>query len=303
MAIEGILTGLQKKVIRQFEPLDQVYTKKLLFQFLRQAYSRYTACQVPSRFTIDRNVEMENPSLLVCIVTEGTFSPGGGLWWLEQPDKRWHETLVDLYDNCFSPATAEALISKFKKRIVVQVACGVGLDIGGVQELQEWIYRTDLIDGIIAPTKEALHPGQLTGFITNLALLLFVEGSSYDAALVEAWLLDEEARKHTDMVLLGSGNQALLFKWASLGRPLGQDLPHCGCGNQFTARWRHKKMIEAPNLFTHIYKCAGCSKYLKMQIKMPSSFRQLEACGTGYIMSPWPTPDPDVIFTFSDYSK
>jgi hypothetical protein len=86
-------------------------------------------------------LNLDNAALLVCIISEGTTSPGGGLWWLEEPDKQWHEPLINIYDSCFSKAASQTLISQFKRRTVLQLACGVGLDVDGVKELQEWMYR------------------------------------------------------------------------------------------------------------------------------------------------------------------
>jgi hypothetical protein len=153
---------------------------------------------------------------------------------------------------------------------------------------------TDVIDEIIAPTNLAFHPAQVVGFTVNLALLLYYKGCSLNAALPEAWLRDERARQHTDLLLLRSGEKAVSFVWCPQNRPLGCSLQYCTCQRTGNTRWRYQgsKCSDYYPLdgFEYHYQCTGCHSELTVWVQKPEDYRLIEACGTSYAQTPWPIP-------------
>ncbi|KDN42677.1 hypothetical protein RSAG8_06634, partial [Rhizoctonia solani AG-8 WAC10335] len=268
LAIEGALSCLGITVILQFEPLDMVYLTDVFANFL------------------DAN-QVDGASLFVCIVTEGSSSEGGGLWWIEDEVNQYHETLDNLYRLCFH-GTEESLISRFHRRAVLQLACGVGLDAMGVQDLNKWTNR-DVIDDLIAPTNLAFHPAQVTGCVVSLAVLMYYQGRSLESSLPEAWLRDERARQHTDFLLLRSGHEPSALVWSPRNRPFGRDLEFCPCEHRVKGRWHHKKTKMIVKFQTeHLYQCRGCNAFLRALITRPDDFDLIDTCDTQYVVCSWP---------------
>ncbi|KAF8594358.1 hypothetical protein BDV93DRAFT_515842 [Ceratobasidium sp. AG-I] len=210
LAIEGALICYGLEVIVYFAPLHEVINDKKPGKFLRHH-------DIP-----------KGSFFLACILTEGTMSGGGGSSWCETSKERYHETLALMYRDLFPDSIAEAMISKFKRRTVLQLACGVSLHEKDVKELQAWIERTDLVDEVIAPTTLAFHPAQFLGFVVSLTILLYFKGKDFDTSLTEAWLRDEQSREHSDLLVVRPARHLESLVWSPDDRPFGLRLPRCG---------------------------------------------------------------------------
>lgn len=152
---------------------------------------------------------------------------------------------------------------------------------------------------MIAPTNLAFHPAQLLGFAVNLAMLLYYKGQDLRTALPDAWLRDERARHHSDLLLLTSGEAPVCFIWSPVNRPFGQSLQYCSCERIGRSRWRHhitcQDRTDANKTYCQ-YKCTGCSSRLQMWLDSRQNFTICEALGTTYVTCTWPVPKVDISF-------
>ncbi|KAF8594365.1 hypothetical protein BDV93DRAFT_565513 [Ceratobasidium sp. AG-I] len=274
MAIEGTLISFGLNVIVQFAALHEV------LEGMDQDVG-----------SVSRSKNVPDGSfLLVCIVTEGTATTGGGLWWYEEPGHQYHDKLLSIYGNLFPERALETLITKFKRRTVLRLACGIGLHEGDLRGLQKWVERTDAFDELIAPTRLAFHPAQFLGFTTNLAVMLYFLAKDFSTSLAESWLRDERSREHADLLVLRQGRNLETLMWSPNNRPFGQYLRPCECHIRGRGRWRYDFKQQGAESFTTHFRCTICKAKLRFTVEIDDRFTRVEAVGTAYVRCPWPVP-------------
>jgi hypothetical protein len=147
----------------------------------------------------------------------------------------------------------------------------------------------------VAFMQPAFHVGEILGFVGNYFIEAYAYGNNIHQAVIPAWLSDERARAHSDLLHLRRNRAPQVFAWSPSRRPYGVTLPPavmaCSCGSDDPRRWKlsrsrnHPIDERAERVFTYTTKC--CSKGFKLRIELESSWSVVEHSGTSCLIRGW----------------
>ncbi|KAG8716683.1 hypothetical protein FRC08_009003 [Ceratobasidium sp. 394] len=256
--------------------------------------SQYDACERPEFYNFLKDIQPSHEdSLLVCFLTEGTTHEDGGLWWRDGE----HEDIRILFTWCLNlneqaesriTRNTSALLARFKRRTLFQIACGVGINKPQIEDVQAWLTDRQLFDEIIMPVASIVTMACFQGCWSAIAVHLYHFGKPVLAAMTDGWLRNERARQQSDLLLLRPGEIPQCFVWSPYNRPLGVPLPnkdrYCDCGGN----WRRNTDADEHRRFVYGCRNKACKVTLLCEIDWQQDVKVIQAHGTSYAQCAWP---------------